>query len=387
MVPVAETSNSETGFRTWIDQTLKPRAMGRMIGASVFDAAMADVAFLPEVLERQSNQKEFVIPIWEYLDIVASEDRIRNGRQALRKHRDLFNRIEQRFGVEPEIIAAIWGLESGYGVNRGTFTAISALATLAWRGRRTAFFEEELIAALRIIQAGHIDAPRMASSWAGAMGHGQFIPSSFLDFALDFDGDGRTDIWGDRPDDALASIANYLKKHIWRRGQPWGYEVQLPEDFDYRLTGLEQVLSTEEWHEAGVRVGEGGRLPDYGPGSIVLPGGARGVALMVLRNFHVLLRYNRAEAYAIGVGHLADRIAGGRGFTATWPLDDTMLTRDEVREVQTRLTALGFDTQSVDGMRGPNTTRALRAFQAKEGLVADGFLTVTMLDELRKRDA
>lgn len=378
------TDGTTQAFRTWVDQVLKPRAMSRMINATRFDAAMAQVEFLPDVIERQEKQKEFVIPIWEYLDIVVSEERIRNGRQALRRHRDLFITLEKRFGVEPEIIAAIWGIESGYGVNRGSFNVLSALATLAWCGRRATFFEDELISALRLLQARHVTPDRMVGSWAGAMGHGQFLPSSLLNFAVDVDGDGRADIWGDKPDDALASIANYLEKHQWRQGQPWGYEVILPEGFDHSLTSLDYALSAADWHDLGVRVSAGGRLPDYGSGSILLPGGAQGAALMVLRNFNVLLRYNRSEAYAIGVGHLADRIGGGRAFSASWPLDDTLLSRDEVSELQVRLTENGYDTQGVDGLRGPNTNRAVRQFQADAGLIADGFITDALLTRLRE---
>ncbi|HBZ43447.1 MAG TPA: lytic murein transglycosylase [Maritimibacter sp.] len=379
--------SADKEFRTWVEHSLRPRATGRMISADTFEDAMAQARFFPDVLERQKNQKEFVLPIWDYLDIAASEERIRNGRQALRGHRARFIEIEKLYGVEPEVVAAIWGLETGYGANRGAHSVVSALATLAWRGRRASFFEDELIAALRILQSGHVTVENMIGSWAGAMGHGQFMPSSFLDFAVDLDGDRKADIWSDAPDDAIASIANYLKKHGWRSGQPWGYEVSLPPDFDFGKTGLDQVQSTQDWHDLGVRVASGGRLPDYGPASVLVPAGAQGAAFIVLRNFHVILRYNRSEFYALGIGHLSDRIAGDRGFVANWPTNDPLLSRDEVSEVQVRLSQLGFDTQGVDGLRGPNTTRALRAFQAENGLTADGFLTHSVLQRLRDQQA
>ncbi|MBV7379876.1 lytic murein transglycosylase [Maritimibacter dapengensis] len=383
MPPENGTNGVEQSFRTWIEQSLKPRAMGRMIAPDLFDSVLAQAEFQKEVVERQSNQTEFIVPIWEYLDIVATEDRIRNGRQALRRNRSLFIEIERRFGVEPVIIAAIWGVETGFGTNMGDYHVISALASLAFWGRRASFFEDELIGALRILQAGHIDAANMTGSWSGAMGHGQFMPTSFLDFAVDHDGDQRADIWGTAPDDALASIANFLRKHGWRQGQPWGCEIVLPDDFDFGLSGLDYLLTTKELHNLGVTLPGGGRLPDYGSGSILLPGGAQGVALLVLRNFHVIMRYNRSEAYAIGIGHLSDRIVGGGVFNASWPLDDPMLSRDEVSELQVRLSKLGFDTHGADGIRGPNTTRAARAFQQEQGLDPDGFMTVNLLERLR----
>lgn len=382
---VPQSDISQADFHDWIARVVRPRALGRMIQAGVFDKAMGSAQFLPDVVERQMNQSEFVLPIWEYLDIAASEERVRNGRTALRKRRELFIEIERRFGVEPEIVAAIWGLESGYGVNRGSVPILSALATLAWRGSRQAFFEDELVAALRILQSGHTTPEKMVGSWAGAMGHGQFMPSSFLNFAVDFDGDGRKNIWSNDPTDAVASIANYLSKHGWRRGQPWGYEVSLPEGFDYALVGMDQAHGALFWDDRGVRTVTGDRLPDYGVGSILLPAGARGVAVMLLRNAHALLRYNNAEAYVLGVGVLADRIGGHKGLVQPWPFDDRVLTRSEVREAQELLSDLGYSTQGVDGMRGPNTGRAVRAFQTDEGLVPDGYLSGTVLDLLREK--
>ncbi|MAM63534.1 lytic murein transglycosylase [Maritimibacter sp. UBA3975] len=375
----------QDGFRDWIERMVRPKALGRMIRPQTFDSAMATAEFLPDVIERQQNQKEFLLPIWEYLEIAVSEERVRNGRAAVRKWRELFNRVEQRFGVEPEVVAAIWGLETGYGVVRGSYPTLSALATLAWRGSRSAFFEDELIAALRIVQAGNVKAERMLGSWAGAMGHGQFIPSSFLDFAVDFDGDNRRDIWSDDPTDAIGSIANYLAKHGWRRGQPWGYEVRLAEGFDYSMIGLDQAHPTSVWEDAGVQSTVAQGLPDYGVGSILLPAGHRGAAFMALRNTHALLRYNNSEFYALGIGLLADRIGGGKGLAGTWPMAERVLDRNEVQEVQSLLTDHGFPTQGIDGFRGPNTTRAARAYQMAEGLVADGNLSVELLEALRQR--
>ncbi|MCB1336915.1 MAG: lytic murein transglycosylase [Maritimibacter sp.] len=371
-------------FEVWIADTLRPRAAEKLIRAETFGRAMDGVRLLPDVLERQANQKEFNLPIWEYLAIAASDERIRNGRHRLRSHRTLFNRIEQAFGVEPEVVAAIWGLETGYGVVKGEVPVLSALATLAFRGRRAAFFEDELIAALRLVQLGDATPETLTGSWAGAVGHGQFMPSSMLEFGVDFDGDGKIDLSGDDPTDALASIANYLKKHGWRQGQPWGFEVRLPEGFDHARSGLDQPLPSPDWAGMGLSTVTGDPVPDYGPASVLQPAGAGGVALMALRNFHVLTRYNRAVAYALGIGHLADRLGGGRPFVAAWPVGARELGSGDISEAQFLLSRAGFDTMGIDGMIGPNTTRAVRAYQVARGMVADGYVGPLLLDRLRE---
>jgi len=370
-------------FETWIAEGLRPRALEKLIRAPVFDKTLTGVALRTDVLERQANQKEFNLPVWEYLAIAASDERIRNGRQMLRKYRSLFNDIEQAFGVEPETVAAIWGLETGYGVVMGDTPTIPALATLAFAGRRASYFESELIAALRLVQLGKCQADQMNGSWAGAIGHGQFMPSALLEFGVDLDGDGLSDICREDPTDALASVGNYLIKHGWRTGQPWGIEVQLPEGFDFARSGLDQTLPARDWTALGVRTTDGGQLPDYGATSILLPAGASGVAALVTGNFHVILRYNKALAYAIGIGHLSDRLAGGKPFRADWPVSSREITSSDISEAQVLLTRAGFDTQGVDGMIGPNTTRAARAYQAANGLPADGYVGPDLLDRLR----
>ncbi|GKY86249.1 lytic murein transglycosylase [Sinisalibacter aestuarii] len=375
-----------SAFRDWITQELKPRALERQVRKRVFDQATAGIEFLPDVLDRQANQKEFSLAIWDYLEIAASDERARNGRQMLRRHRDLFNRIEKAFGVEPEIVTAIWGLETGYGVVRGEVPTLSALATLAWRGARARYFEEELIAAFRLIQTRGCAPVALRGSWAGAIGHGQFMPSSVIDFAVDFDRDGIPDICGDDPTDALASIANYLQKHAWKKGQPWGLELRLPDGFDYALTGLDQIMPSRDLARMGVVAADGEPVPDYGPGSILLPAGARGVALFVLRNFHVITSYNKSEAYAIAIGHLSHRIVGGRPFHGTWPQQDRVLTRDDIGEAQYLLTRAGFDTLGIDGLRGPNTLRAARNWQIAQRRLPDGYINEEMLAQLRRKE-
>jgi membrane-bound lytic murein transglycosylase B len=383
MMPLPEAMDQDA-FLAWVKQALRPRALERRIRPRVFDQAMATVTFRPHIIERQMTQKEYSLPIWDYLEIVTTEDRIRNGRQEMRHHRALLNRIEQDYGVEPEIVAAIWGLETGYGVIRGNEPIIASLATLAWRGRRAPFFEEELVAALRLVQSRGCAPSALVGSWAGAIGHGQFMPSSVLDFAVDYDGDGVPNICGDDPTDALASIANYLSRHGWKTGQPWGFQVRLPVGFDYAVTGTDQTRTSSEWADMGVLSADGGPVPDYGPGSIFLPAGARGLAFLVLRNFHVITRYNKSDAYALGVGLLSDRIQGARPMRGAWPEHERAITQAEVGEIQLLLTRAGFDTVGVDGLAGPNTARALRAFQTAQGLVPDGHMNGEVLALLRE---
>ena len=252
----------------------------------------------------------------------------------------------------------------------------------AYDGRRRAFFEGELLDALRILQAGDTTPEKMQGSWAGAMGHTQFMPSSFQLYAEDFTADGKRDIWGDDPRDALASTAAYLKHFGWVSGQPWGVEVQLPDGFDYLLAGRDILKTAEEWTALGVAPVTG-VLEDHGPASLLLPGGAEGAAFLIYTNFAVIERYNSADAYVIGVGHLADRIAGGGPIEASWPVQDRALSYDERIELQTRLTAQGFDTVKIDAKIGPLTISAVRAFQLSQELLPDGYASLRLLEALR----
>lgn len=335
--------------------------------------------------EKQSNQSEFTLTISDYLNRAVPEKRIRDGRARFRANRDLLHRVSEKYSVDAQVIMAIWGIETNYGATRGDWLVLSALANLAHAGHRAEFFEKELMAAFSIVEAGDIAPAAMLGSWAGAMGHGQFIPTSFQEFAVDSDGDGRRDIWGDDPEDGLASIANYLVQHGWRMNRPSSIEVRLPEGFDYALAGRQTRLPVTDWATMGVVSAEGGPVPDYGESSVLLPSGATGPAFMTFCNFDVLLSYNRAEAYGIAVSHLADRLQGGRPIRATCPDDLVVLKRDEMRELQERLTAAGHDTFGADGFTGPNTAKALRSYQAAHGLVADGFGSGAMLDHLRAR--
>ncbi len=372
----------QTEFETFLGD-LRPRALAGQISARVFDAAFENMTFLPEVLAAQENQPEFAFSLRGYFVRSLPATRVAKGRAVVRERRDLFNRIEARFGVGAQTIIAIWGLETNYGRQRGQHHVLAALATLAWRGRRKQFFEDELLAALAILQDNHISTEKMIGSWAGAMGHGQFMPSSFQAHAVDFDRDGRADIWHDDPTDGLASIANYLAENGWQNGASWGAEIILPDGFDYTLSGLQHSLVCAEWVEHDITLKAGGRLANYGPASVLLPAGANGPAFLVFTNFKVLLSYNNAVFYALAVGMLADRIAGSREKSITmWP-DQLPLSRADFAALQQALSDAGHPAGSIDGLQGPDTARAICAFQKAHGLPEDGHGAASLLTMLQ----
>ncbi|WP_124085036.1 lytic murein transglycosylase [Pseudogemmobacter humi] len=373
---------SAAGFRQWVG-AFRETALAAGIPATVYDREMRSAEFLPDVVRRDRNQTEFTKTIWDYLDIAVSDERIRMGREALAEHTQLLERIEAEYGVNYEIVLAVWGLETSFGTWRGDTDTISALATLAYDGRRAEFFADQLIQALKILDAGEVARPAMRGSWAGAMGHTQFMPTSWAEFAVDFDGDGRRGIWSDDPADALASTANYLRHHGWVKDAPWGMEVRLPEGFDYAETSERVVKPAEGWRALGVRPMAGGTLPEGDSVSILLPAGASGAAFAIWPNFQVIESYNPADAYVIGIGHLADRILGGPAIAASWPRHWQALTLEERKEVQGLLTGAGFDAGGVDGRVGPKTVAAVRAWQQARGLVPDGYASPDVLAALR----
>jgi len=381
-VDPAQTLPKAEGFQDWLVE-FRSRAIAKGIEPGVLDRALQGVRYDADVVRRDRNQSEFTKTIWDYLDTAVSDLRISNGKAALKVQQANLDVIERRYGVDRRIITAIWGLESAYGTFRGKTPVIGALASLAFDARRSAFFEEQLIAALAILQSGDTTPERMTGSWAGAMGHTQFMPRSYLDYAVDFTGDGRRDIWSDDPRDALASTAAYLQGHGWVEGQPWGVEVTLPQGFDYLLANRNITKSPIEWAGIGV-VGLDGRAVAHDwPASVLLPAGAQGAAFVIFDNFAVLEAYNTADAYVIGVGHLADRIGGGAPIQGSWPRQDRALTFDERIELQKRLTNAGFDTQKIDAKIGPLTIAAVRAYQVAEGLVPDGYASLGLLSRLR----
>ncbi|MEJ2021496.1 MAG: lytic murein transglycosylase [Maritimibacter sp.] len=378
-----ETSVEAREFAHWIEIELKPRVLQQQIRPAVFARAKPYIKYLPEALKQETLHNERLIPIWDMIDSKVSERRIRAGRQALRRNRDLFNRLEQAFGVEAEMLMAIWGVETQYGAKRGTHSVLSVLATLAWRGRRQGYYEDELVAALRLVQSGACRAEQMHGSLSGAVGHGQLMPTAILDFAVDFDGDGVASLCADSPDDALASIAHFLKKHGWKKGQPWGFEIVLPKGFDCCLIGINEPRPISEWRALGIVTPDGMPIPDYGPGAVYLPTGIEGVAVLTLNNFHVLLRHDYCLPYALTIGHLSDRIGGGKAFHGDWPRGEAIVNRSELHEIQHLLTSAGYDTHGLTGLPGAATDKAVRAWQQDNGVQPDGFLSQRLLLSLR----
>ena len=378
---LSEGTGTQSGLDTWLTG-FRDRALAAGISSATLDA-LTGAEYMPKVVHNDRHQNEFTKTIWDYLDKAVSDDRIAHGLKALKTHGDVLARIEATYGVDAEVVAAIWGLESAYGAVRGDLPTLHALATLAYDGRRGAFFEGELIAALKIIQTGDATAQTLRGSWAGAMGHTQFMPSSWHAFAVDFTGDGKRDIWSDDPTDALASTAAYLAGKGWVKGAPWGVEITLPLGFDYDLTTERVKKPVADWQALGVRLQGGGDLPDHGAASVLLPGGHRGAAFLIFQNFHVIETYNTADAYVIAVGHLADRLRGAEPFKGTWPREERALSFDERVALQKKLTAAGFDTGGIDAKMGPKTIAAIKGFQKSKGLVPDGFPSLSVLTALQ----
>ena len=374
---------ANAGYDTWV-AGFRSRAQARGISQTTLDRALRRAGYLPEVIERDRNQTEFKRSLEDYLAIAASDERIATGRQMLQRHGALLAQIEDQYRVEPQAVTAIWGLESRYGARRGDIPVVSALSTLAYDGRRGSFFESQLIAALKILQNGDITPERMTGSWAGAMGHTQFIPTSYQAYAVDFRGDGRRDIWSDDPTDALASAAAYLKRSGWTHGQPWGVEVRLPAEFNVSLLGRGTKRSPADWAALGVRDMSGRAVPNHGAASILMPAGAQGPAFMVFNNFTVITRYNNSTSYVIGIGHLSDRILGRLPIQASFPPDAAGMTLKDRKELQERLTAAGFDTQGADGVIGNNTRSAISAYQTSRGLAVTGEPSLDLLQRLRR---
>lgn len=378
----SDLAGTVTGFHAWL-QAFSREAVAAGISQRTVDTALAQAQWQPRVVELDRAQPEFTRTPWAYLDNAVSPQRVAQGRVQLRLHAAALEATEQRYGVPAPIVTAIWGMESNYGQNFGSFSAIDALATLAYDGRRREWARGELLAALRIVDRGEIAADALVGSWAGAMGHTQFLPSVYLAYAVDADGDGRRDIWGSVAD-VTASTANFLAHSGWQRGQTWGVEVQLPANFDYARAELGVRESSDEWAREGVRGIDGANLPELPDASVLTPAGARGPAILVGPNFRALLRYNNSVNYALAVGLLARQIDGGPGLSAPWPRDLPPLSRSETQELQELLNTRGFNAGTPDGVVGPATRASVRRYQQSQGLPADGYATHELLQQLHR---
>ena len=324
------------------------------------------------VIDKLNFQPEFRMPIWDYLSGLVDDERVADGRAMLRQHADTLAQVQQRYGVDPATVVAVWGVESNFGQNFGKHPLVQALGTLSCFGRRQAYFRGEFFATLRILQAGHIAPERLVGSWAGAFGHTQFMPSTFERLAVDGDGDGKRDLM-DNTADALASTANFLDKAGWQSGQPWGFEVQLPAGFSTAGEGRRSKRPMSEWIARGLRRVDGSPLPaQLGSAGLMTPSGPQGPAFLVLRNFDALFSYNAAESYGLAIAHLADRLRGGGPFTTPWPTDDPGLSRAERRELQGLLVMRGHDIGPIDGALGDKSRAAIRIEQQRLGQEATG---------------
>lgn len=305
----APPASASQDFAAWLDG-VRAEALAAGISNATLDAALTGIEPIPRVIELDRRQPEFTLTLEQYLGRVVSTARIEKGRAKLAENKPLLEEVAARFGVQPRFVVALWGIETDFGRIDGGFPVVPALATLAFDGRRSAYFRKELMNALRILDQGHITPDRMKGSWAGAMGQSQFMPSSFLNFAVDYDGDGRRDLWTSRPD-VFASASNYLARSGWQGDQTWGREVRLPAGFDGALEGPKTRKPLGEWQTLGVRRADGSDLPQRDlPASILRPAGADGPAYLIYDNFHVILKWNRSNFFALAVGRLADSLKG-----------------------------------------------------------------------------
>lgn len=370
-------------FQSFV-RDFRDTALKAGIAADTYDRSMANIHFNPRVQQLNLQQPEFVRPIWDYLDSAVSAERVAHGQQLLAGWVTPLAGIEQRYGVPKEILVAIWGIESDYANAMGGFNMFEALANLAFDGPRTDFARRELINAFKMEEQQHYDPSRMMSSWAGAFGQTQFVPSAFLQYGVDGDGDGTIDLWHS-PADALASAANLLANAGWERGSAWGYEVALPANFAYEDANIDHTKSLNEWGRQGVVAANGAALPKSdAQAAITLPAGARGPAFLIYDNFRVVLKYNNAVSYALAVCLLADRFKGASPVAHSWPRDEVPLTRDEIVAFQFNLKKLGYDPGDADGLFGRKARAALRVYQKDRGLPADGFATQDLLVRMER---
>ncbi|SDS59568.1 membrane-bound lytic murein transglycosylase B [Halopseudomonas litoralis] len=377
--------SEERSFNQWRD-AFRDQALAAGIEPKLFDRAFQEIEPDPAVLKADGSQPEFARPVWEYLDGALSTQRQATGRIMLARHAGVLQQIEERYGVDRHILVAIWGLESNFGSNMGNRSVIRSLATLAHQGRRSNFAQTQLLAALEILQRGDTTVDDMTGSWAGAMGQTQFIPTTYNDHAVDFDGNGKRDIWHTEAD-ALASAANYLRTSNWKTGTPWGTEVRLADGFDYALADMSIRKPLTEWSALGVTDALGRPLAANGDtdATLILPAGHRGPAFLIMNNFRSILRYNNSTSYALAISLLAERFQGQGQIYANWPTEDKPLSRTERLELQERLETHGYEPGSVDGIIGANTRQAIRRLQIALGWPADGYPDQQLLKALRQQ--
>ena len=362
-----------------------PAAHRKGVSRANFERMTAQLTPDLRIMDLVDSQPEFTKAVWDYLDVLVNDDRVAAGRAILEKHGAAFDAAEKVYGVDRYVITAIWGVETNYGEIGGDRPVLRSTATLACVGRRQRYFRDEFVAALDILNRGDVKPEQLVGSWAGAFGPTQFMPTAFKRYAVDFDRDGRRDVFGSMAD-LIASTANHLKKAGWKAGETWGYEVVVPANFDFRLADHQRSMTIHDWQRLGIVRPGGKPFPRPGDQAFMLvPAGVQGPGFLMLPNFKAIMRYNPAEAYALAIGHLADRLRGGGAFAQAWPRYERVLTRDERLELQQLLERHGFDVGEPDGRFGARTRAALRDFQARIGRVPDGFASAGVLERLRRR--
>jgi membrane-bound lytic murein transglycosylase B len=366
-------------------ERLWPAAARRGITRETFTIFTARLTPDLRIMDLLDSQPEFIKSIWDYLDLLVSDERIEQGRALLEKYRATFDAVERSYGVDRHAIVAIWGVETNYGSLGGERPVIRSTATLACIGRRQNYFREEFLSALEILQRGDVRPERFVGSWAGAFGPTQFMPTAFKRYAVDFDRDGRRDVIDSVPD-IIASTANNLKKDGWIAGETWGYEVVVPANFNFMLADHARMMTIRDWERTGLA--RPGDKPFPHPDEhafLLMPAGVQGPGFLMLPNFRAIMRYNPSEAYALAIGHLSDRLRGGEAFAQAWPRYERVLSRGERLELQQLLVRRGYDVGEPDGQLGARTRSAIRDFQTKIGQVPDGFASAVILDQLRTR--
>lgn len=374
---------ADTGFDACL-ATLRGAAAEKGVASATYDQYTRGLSADMDVIAKLDYQPEFRSPIWDYIASLVDDERVADGALRLEEWRDTLARIEATYGVDPATVVAVWGVESNFGRNFGTRPLVTSLATLSCFGRRQSYFRGEFFTTLKILEQGHVEPEKLVGSWAGAFGHTQFMPSTFMRVAVDFDGDGRRDLVSSIPD-ALASTANYLKLSGWRADQGWGYEVRLPAGFDATQAGRRNKRPVGEWAARGVTRVDGSPLPDPSlSAGVLLPAGVDGPAFIVTRNFDAIYSYNAAESYALAIAHLSDRLRGHGDFTTPWPTDDPGVSRAERREIQTLLLERGYEIGEADGIIGSKTREAIVAVQPQLELAPDGRAGRKLLEALRR---
>lgn len=370
---------------------LRSQALAKGVYAATYDAYTQNLTPDYSVIERLNYQPEFSTPIWDYLSGLVDDERVQLGQQKLNQHQAILNRVEAVYGVPAHVVVAVWGVESNYGDISGKYPLLQALGTLSCEGRRQSYFRGEFFAALRILQRGDVSHEQLKGSWAGAFGHTQFMPSTYEELAVDFDGDGRRNLVSSTSD-ALASTANFLKKRGWQMGQPWGFEVKLPSGMSIQGESRRNKKSLQHWIDRGVMRADGtsllqGNLTMMSQAGLMAPAGENGPIFLVFKNFDAIYAYNAAESYALAIAHLSDRIKGQGGFKQAWPTDDAGTSRLERREIQNILLARGHDIGAADGLIGDKTRKAIMLEQARLGLAQTGRAGQKILQALRQAQA